>query len=683
MAIGFGRGLQQLHSDDLERRRQEDLTKKLMYQKELDRQLMEKRLLQRSRDPESRAPHAALPLVSLPLQQSMDERERQRRKQLEYKQTLEQQMKERQEQRRKEQELATGAHVEACEGPPAPAPVQPKETLQKHANQQKVQTILREQIFERKQREAEERRKREEQEAADEARIQREREELRLAYEREKAQLKMQRNKAKAQAYTATHGEPRVDSNLRKAALTSSQPTSESQSQLKTRERARRRASTVAASARGPPHRRSSLSVSISGRRATEHDPSSLLADLDAKRREMVAMREQQVLLEKQIEQQQSELERLSMLRATPERRKSVQVYSENHPYVDPWSGRRRNSFGSVESSSSTSAMPPRPPLRSTDNNDGPAWASHAYEPLRRHSDFEQSMLSQSKLIAQSGNGGSNYGDGTWSKPKISESPNLTQHKVLLQPVPETCAAQPRKDDTIDGLEDESIAERSLPLASRYFVFVEQKQKPSGFPKEQTSIPQGSPLKTPVVSEADDSRVGLSSQIDELEQSRVRTAQAARMALQRASAHSDDEEENVQQRALELSNSSEINDNSQQTASYFDSIETELELEESQTERSKALSSRQSVKKEKKKSVPTRQQHPQEEQFNAQNVAKPQAETPKGERYQVNTEKSGRFLVHTPSRKSLLQMESLSNGNSTQQHELYFGDSEDELNNVY
>mmetsp|Transcript_9762 Transcript_9762/g.18279 ORF Transcript_9762/g.18279 Transcript_9762/m.18279 type:complete len:992 (+) Transcript_9762:327-3302(+) len=648
--IGFGRGITTLGTspEDLERMRRLETDKKLIYQRELDRQLEEKRTRARQENPghqtrnhinvnrESRRRStggSVLPFrdsfeerqlerkkredYAKELQDQMAERERlkksqggfhhghsksdrmaasgltlsptmldehakkqrERQRQEEYARVLQEQMKEREHKKLLEKQAAED--FDRRYGNPSPQqatsqqsvfgsppsdpdsrrhvareheqldtletpdpfihnrarfrfgnmdPIQQEDLLKKQMQQQQVQLTLKEQIEERKRRATEEKRKQAELEAAEEERIRRDLEELKVAYERE-------------------HAPPRV-------AL--SPPRTEAQPQPLASVRSPMTANGTSLQASS--FHESSFHEFDAPRLSAKNDDDSvrmLAADLVAKREEVMAMKRHQEDLERELNRQKEEIQHLKQIQMqmSPPPPQSYQHPSAviQQPY--------QQQSGQYQQYAQNAPPPPTLPLRQVNSPPRPVQAP-AFESrpkvsnsidLSYTNNLEHSMPSQSKLVQVCQRGGQQHSgrlDETWrgdtSRSSLRKSSNphreLSSVKELGEYEP---SPAPRETYQVDEYEDEelNIAEQSLPCASRYFVYVSQKSEDED---------KKAPAKTPMsFTPREGGEQGWDEHIDDMndfERSRVRTAQAARVALQRASAHSEDEDSYASER---------------------------------------------------------------------------------------------------------------------------------------
>ncbi|CAK9013712.1 Uncharacterized protein SCF082_LOCUS12053, partial [Durusdinium trenchii] len=319
-----------------------------------------------------------------------------------------------------------------------------------------------------------------------------------------------------------------------------------------------------------------------------------LLADLELKRDEVVAMRRQHESLERELERQRLEIERLKLDRNAASPMSSTGLRKVKRP-----------SSSSSRSVVSSKLSPPDPAFRSQPRVLNSLEFTSREEfvedfpqsPGDPHHYLEHSMPSESKLVRVASDPSAERLDETW-RPG-SHSNFRQQHGSAAGA---TLGHVREEDELEDGdhLSDlshdpdsPSLVERSLPCASRYFVYVSQRGEENDSldlaaeeHEAQDGDGQGSAQlekydedaeQSPAQEVEDEAEAELElsplprdkraqqaaharrqailtphrgpgaeafgkSRDSDFEQSRVRTAQAARMALQRASANSEDEE---------------------------------------------------------------------------------------------------------------------------------------------
>ncbi len=612
---GFGRGLNTLEKEEFDRQRLRDLEKKRAYQMDLDLQLEAKKrnALNESNgasyaydynqlsppppQPQQQHVFSTSPRSSSILPgQNIDEQQRraiQRQRQAEYRRILEEQVEEQKMKKRQEKmaaeeydrkyginsppnlAVANGLALPSNIAPTCQVRTEPKpwelpeshdnlasarshapnshddvihnrarfrfgtldpntqeEVLRKQEEQKRVQMALEEQIEERRKQKALEKKRQEEFEAAEEARIQRDLREMQMAQERE-SYTAANRSTAALSPHTkspARPAAPRSPTFVQTTQQYHQNPSDDFEREI--------------INAGKSPNGNEPL---------TENSMRLLAADLEAKNEEVQLMKEQHKTLERELEWQRNEIERLKQIQ---------------HQLASP-----------VKQDSILN----RPNVGHTNNM------------------LEYSMPSNSKLVRvandfhgesrqQQGPQASRF-DETW----------LPGAGDIREPAYSEAADYVNSDD--DDYDDSSILEKSLPCVSRYFVYVSKKpevgsenpppstlqnihntideeeeeeeeqdspssvyrsppnkhrERPStgNFPSQQQRTPIGRPWqpshlnKLPAYGgradeddEDDDDYYeedGDAALLNDLEQSRVRTAQAARLALQRSSSqHSD------------------------------------------------------------------------------------------------------------------------------------------------
>ncbi len=419
---------------------------------------------------------------------------------------------------------------------------QQAEIIRKQQTAQQVQNVLLQQIDAKKKEKEDEKRRLEALEAAEEARIQRDLHEMQLAYEREQQQVNQSPNQPQQYQTQLSPQQYQMQPSPQQYNMQPSPVVNQvSQSNGLVIENVEENI--------------------LENNEAYSYSMSRLQESLELRKEEMLNMIKQQEYLENELQRQRNELEQWRELQNNNESNELQQVHdnesstSRNH-FIDdrPIQPARKpliipneafESKPKIHNSMDFQKMPLSPNVKSARDRS-----------FRRHLStdlFEKSMPNNSKLVKAHYINNNGKWDQTYSPKRANITPRRWSNNQLNSPskasvIPPTVPSKLMNTndqlfiDSLNSIPERNkndLVEQSLPCASQYFIYVQPSPNDTITNTISNNLTPIQQVQTPAPN------INRSQHIfdshNDFEQSRARTAQAARMALQRASVRSDDE----------------------------------------------------------------------------------------------------------------------------------------------